>query len=477
MSWPHASPLGPVLFLDAIAGAEMRLSALFITARGAAPPPVATASGPVPAHLLADYDHASVWRARFSLPADRASDYGWNGARYEVAGDLRGDLRLAYVSCNGEEEGDLDRPWAERNVMWQRLAAQHRERPFSLLLHGGDQVYADEVTRGHPLSHRWPRHVPARPDPAALDDLRHHLREGFLSRYAALYAAPDMAWLAARVPSLMQWDDHDICDGWGSLRRHQAESAVGKTLFSTAREAFLTFQQAAAADDLPARFNDPQGGHLGWSIGIDGLRILAPDLRTERTRRAIMGAGGWAMMTAEAADTRQGHTFLMSSVPLLGPRLSLVEALMMLIPRMQKYEDDLRDQWQSRAHRQEWRRMLALVRDMALRDGHGLTALSGEIHLATRAVMDLGGGRGFHQLVASGIAHRAPPAAWARFLGLLAALGADPLPGAPIRIEPLPGQRARYLAQRNYLVLERRAARWKARWDLELGGLTPPLPL
>lgn len=110
------------------------------------------------------------------------------------------------------------------------------------------------------------------------------------------------------------------------------------------------------------------------------------------------------MMETEANDPIEGQTFLLSSVSLLGP-------LMVAVPKMQKYEDDLRDQWQSRAHRAEWQRMLRLVRDMALRDGHNLTAVSGEIHPATRATMDLGQGLLLHQLVASGMAHRTPPEA------------------------------------------------------------------
>ncbi len=153
----------------------------------------------------------------FALPADRASTYDWDGQRFEVASDLTGDLRLAYVSCNGEEVGDMDREGSERNAMWARLRDDHRRAPFALLLHGGDQVYADEVTEGHPLSDDWPDRVPDSPSPQALDGLRAHLRQRFFDRYAALYGAPELAWLAARVPSLMQWDDHDICDGWGSL--------------------------------------------------------------------------------------------------------------------------------------------------------------------------------------------------------------------------------------------------------------------
>ena len=478
MSTRITAPLGPILFLDDVRAHRMRLAALFITGPEAAPPPpIEFEGGTARPEQIAAFDHARVWRARFSLPADRPSEYAWNGDTYQVAGDLTADLRLAYVSCNGEEVGDLEREASERNVMWARLREDHRARPFALMLHGGDQVYADEVTLGHELSAGWPERVPQDPSHAALADLRHHLRERFLERYAALYAAPQFAWLAARVPSLMQWDDHDICDGWGSLRQSSTQSAVGQTLFAAAREAFLIFQQATTDGDLPARFADPSGTHLGWRVEACGLRLLAPDLRSERTRRNIMGPGGWAMMDAEGARAVDGRTLVLSSVPLLGPRLSLLEAAMIAMPRMQDYEDDLRDQWQSRAHRGEWRRMLRLVRDMARRNRHDVTSISGEIHLATRAVMDLGQGLHLHQLVASGITHRAPPKAWARVLGALSWLGETPLPEHPIRIAPLPAQRARYVAERNYLVLERQDDRWRARWELEASGTTPALDI
>ena len=468
---------GPILFLDDIGASGAQLSALFIATGRARPEPVKTVDGVHAAERLADYDHATVWRARFHLPADRPSSYQWSGESYDVAGDLRGDMRIAYVSCNGEEIGDLEREGSERNAMWARLREDHRSAPFSLLLHGGDQVYADQVTEGHPLSEDWPEHIPKDPSRADLADLRHHLRERFLERYTGLYRAPEFAWIAARVPSLMQWDDHDICDGWGSLPRSKTYSPVGQTLFEVARESFLTFQHASADGDLPRRFHDPSGLHLGWSVRTAGLRILAPDMRSERTRRAIMGEGGWAMMRAEAAAPVHCHTFLMSSVPLLGPRLSLLEALMVAVPKMQKYEDDLRDQWQSRAHRAEWCDMLRLVRDIALADGHDVTVLSGEIHLATRATMKLRTDHWLHQLVASGIAHRAPPKAWARFLGALAQLGESPLRGNPIRIRRIPGQASRYIAERNYLLLERHSDSWRARWVLEQSGTTPPLTL
>ncbi|WP_339114890.1 alkaline phosphatase D family protein [Thioclava sp. GXIMD2076] len=468
---------GPILFLDEITETSCKIAALFIAPEGVTVPDIYVGDTAIKATPLAHFAKAVVWRARFGLPLGSRTGYEWNGTRYPVSCEYSDAPRIGYVSCNGEEIGDLLREGSERNAMWARLREDHRARPFVLLLHGGDQVYADEVTDGHALTERWPEEVPEDPSEPELAGLRDHLKEAFFERYSTLYAAPEFAWIAARVPSLMQWDDHDICDGWGSLPAAKTHSAIGQTLFSAARESFLIFQQAAADGDLPRRFSDPLGQHLGWRVETKGLRIIAPDLRSERSRRAIMGQGGWAMMEEEAARKMRGHTFLMSSVPLLGPRLSVLEALMVLTPSMQKYEDDLRDQWQSRAHRAEWQRMLRLARSMVLEDGHRLTVLSGEIHLATRGRIDFAAGRSLQQLVASGIAHRAPPRAWANLLGALAWLGEAPLEGHPIRITPPPGQARRYVAQRNYLRLEGREKTWSASWEFEESGPTEPLAL
>ncbi len=125
------------------------------------------------------------------------------------------------------------------------------------------------------------------------------------------------------------------------------------------------------------------------------------------------------MLKAKAARTSAGHRLLKSDVPLLGSPLSVMEILMFAIPGMQKYEDGLSDQWQSRVHRDEWRRMLRLIRDLVEHDGQDLTSIPGETHLATRAVMDLGQGRHLNQLVASGVAHRARSKGWAWFLDAL----------------------------------------------------------
>ncbi len=464
---------GPILHFRGQDHDGVRLAAINIWPSDVGPPPtVRTAQNEIAPCRIATVGEMSVWRHDFRL-AQCEGGYGFGAKFHPVVTDLTDDMRIAFVSCNGEEHGDLDRDGPERNLMWSRLADEHARAPFALLLQGGDQIYADEATQGHPLSKEWPDRVLTDPDAGALAGLEDHLRAGFLERYLSVLAAPDCAGLFASVPALSIWDDHDICDGWGSLPEAATDSRVGRVLFRVARQMYLLFQHGATEADIPDLFFDPSGQNLGWRRDLPGLTIFAPDLRSERRRRRVMDEAGW--QGVESIRPEAGaHTLMVSSVPLLGPRLSLLESVMGLIPRMQHYEDDLRDQWQSHAHREEWRRMLRQV--LRMREAGPVTVLSGEIHLATRAEMGPQDSL-IHQLVASGISHRAPPSLYARALGWLAGLAEAPLAGHPISVRPLPGHGQRYIAERNFLTLDRRGRRWQAVWHLEHSGQTQPLPL
>ncbi|MGR3466109.1 alkaline phosphatase D family protein [Limimaricola sp.] len=465
------SDAGPILHLRGHGPEGLRLAAVVIRGAGETCGTLRAGGAEHAPQRLAELEGLTFWRFDFVLgPED--GGYEFEGTRFEVCTNLSGDLRLAFVSCNGEENGDMDRDPAERDAMWGRLRAEHEARPFVALLQGGDQIYADEVTHGHRLSDNWPEDIPGAASEADLEDLAAHLRRGFVARYMRGLASPEVKGVVSRVPTLAVWDDHDICDGWGSLPVEATESDVGRTLFAVAREMYLLFQHGAVEADIPELFADPGGAQLGWQRTLPGLTLTTPDLRSERGRRRVMGEAGWQLL--ESPSPEPERTIIVSSVPLLGPRLSLVEAVMWLWPGMQKYEDDLRDQWQSRAHREDWKR--ALRATLALRAKGPVTLLSGEIHLATRAEMAAEPGP-VHQLVASGIAHRAPPKGYARGLGWLGQLGEGPLDGHKIRILPLPGMRRRYVAERNFLVLERRAGEWSAVWHLEESGETPPLPI
>jgi len=462
--------IGPVLYSRGADENGHRLSALLLLREGAPVPPLkpdgAAAAAAVRLDTLFGW-HAFGWS--FTL-APGATGYRLGGRFYPVAADPGGDIRVGYVSCNGKETGDFDRPEAERNAMWQRLADHHASAPLGLLLHGGDQIYADGALDSHPALAAW-RDLPEdrAAEPRSTPEMEDAATRFFFDRWRRSLASPAVAQLLAEVPSIMMWDDHDIFDGWGSRAAAVQEGPVGQMMFAVARRFFLLFQAGGGVSEDAAT--------LSTDRVYPGFCVLAPDLRSERRRDRVMGPAGWDFLQEAVRAARpDDHVFIMSSTPALGPRLSLLEGLHRIVPGAQKYEDDLRDQWQSRAHRREWQRLLGLLAEH-METGGPVTLLSGEIHLATRGEMRLRDGRILHQLCASGVSHPPPPDAFARALGWLARLGADPLPDRPIRLCPPPGMRPIYVAERNVMILSRRNGRWSAQWDFEESGLSPTLTL
>lgn len=472
--------IGPVLFVRGANQQQCRLSAIVINSYNLDPPLLLPENGQnaMPTRLYSKFGR-TVWRYDFCLPARGNSTYGLANAVFPVHADFSGDVRIAYVSCNGQEHADADRPAAELNAMWQRLAAEHALSPFGLLLHGGDQLYADEVFQSHPSLARWVANARAEKTEQSLSaDMRDAAESHYFHCYLTLLAQPDIAYLNARVPSLMMWDDHDIFDGWGSIPEKLLDSQIGRGLFDVARGMFMLFQ-LGATDEMPA-FEEGAGEcrTLTRVVRFPRFSVIAPDLRSERRPTQVMGSAGWGAFERALAETDRGDRILiMSSVPALGPRLSWIEKILDVLPCVQKYEDDMLDQWQSRSHRAEWRRLLETLQRQATEGHNAVTVLSGEIHLATRGEMAFTDGTIVHQLVASGIAHPPPSKSYARVVGYLATLGESPLPGQQVFLKALPGHRQIYVAERNYVVIMRRRDEWSAEWELEVSGRTPPIIL
>ncbi|MCQ0988407.1 alkaline phosphatase D family protein [Jiella marina] len=470
---------GPVLFAYGGDGVVNRLRAVVVHAAGSSAPMLSTDTRTAePRTIFSGFDRV-VSLYEFELPAGGEAFYRVGDRRYRVVAPDAADPRIAYVSCNGQEEHDLDRPLAERDVMWSRLADENDAKPFSLLLQGGDQLYADDVLLCHPEVERWETlpmedrgSVPLTPE------IKEALRRFYFERYVTTVTRPAFARLAAIVPSIMMWDDHDIIDGWGSHPATHLDSPVGRAIFEAAREMFCIFQLGAAPGEVPAIVADKTGSNLGTVVRYPGISLISPDLRSERRPERVMAENGWSLFEAAIRETPRGERlFVLSSVPALGPRMSWLEFAMDIFPGVQQFEDDLRDQWQSRTHREEWRRFLAAMAEWQEAGAGELTVLSGEIHLATRGEMRLLDGSRMHQLVASGISHPAPHGAYPAVLGLLARVGESPLKGRKIRIKGLPGQRMKYVGERNYLVVQRKSGQWLAEWELEEGGRTSALSI
>jgi hypothetical protein len=469
--------LGPVLFFRGARDRSFDLSALLGVTAEDPPPPLEAGNERVAPRRLAGRRGHSLWRYDFSLrPGQGRSDYRIGPRRWRVHLPPRdGSLRLAFTACNGSEQGNAWQSLEVRNERWLHLAAVHAERPFHLLLQGGDQLYADPIWHEVPALAAWKRlpwwqrrKAPFPPETAEA------VADAYFKFYWQLWSQPQLAPLLASIPSLMMWDDHDIFDGWGSWAAKWQQCPTFQGIWRAAREHFALFQLAAPPDDLPDGFADRRGGHFGWAYRIGDTGIVAPDLRSERSRARVMGAAGWASLRAALegmADCR--HVLLLSSMPLVTSDLRLLERFFNLLPGHQSWQDDLVDQWPSRAHGAEWARLLRELIGFSSATGACITSLSGEIHLGALGVIE-GRSAPIHQLTSSGIVHPPPPAWAVDVLERIGARNPPRLPDITVRLLPIPGHGRRYLRARNWLELElSQGGGLSATWHSERSGAAP----
>jgi hypothetical protein len=276
----------------------------------------------------------------------------------------------------------------------------------------------------------------------------------------------------------MMWDDHDIFDGWGSHSQALQNCAVFRSVWAAAREQFALFQLAALPERLPDGFGDPNGGHFGWVFQVNDVGIIAPDLRSERTRYRVMGELGWRWF--EKALERLSackQVFLVSSVPVVNLDLSLLERLVApLPPGRHFYQDDLRDQWRSYQHRAEWQRLVTRLLDFSQRTKTRVTILSGEIHLGALGVVTCAETQ-IYQLTASGIVHHPPPQLLACLFHVFSRGSRTVSKETSLRMLPLPSFERRYLAARHWLSLDYTATSLQACWHVENSAKVAKLSL
>lgn len=451
--------MGPMLLFRGREGREWRLAATMLQDGEAAPEPLLPEGGPpVEPMLLVRHRGRSFWRYDFAVTletAPRRAHYAIGARRWPVALPAAdGPLRVAFTACNGTEGPDA-RPEEERNERWRHLAARHDEAPFHLLLHGGDQIYADSLWRDIPELAAW-RRLPRwrRVDAPLCGGTAEAVRDYFFMLYRKAWSDAEVSGPFAGIPSLMMWDDHDIVDGWGSHSAALQRSPVFQGVWRAARESFALFQLGARPDGLPPGFARPDGGHFGWAYRVGHIGILAPDLRSQRTKYRVMGETGWADFLA-GLDAIAGcrHLLLLSSVPAVHADPSPIERLLERLPFIQQHQDDLRDQWQSYAHHREWHRLLRALLDFGRETGAGVTALSGEIHLGALGRVR-GRGAVLHQLISSGIVHPPPPWPVTAFFEWVTRRPRRLAKDLRMEMLPLVDGRRRYLAARNWLEIE-----------------------
>jgi hypothetical protein len=470
--------MGPLLLFRGCHSGAWHLSVLIATESAAEPPALVSAGGTWAAERLGEGPAHRLWRYDFALPLEgdakqRSYTIGPRSWAVEIP-SAGAELRIAFTACNGSEHGDAWPSSAERNARWLHVAEKHARAPFHLLLQGGDQLYADPIWHDVPALAAW-RRLPARERAKAqfTPEMAKGVDAFYFESYRRLWSQPELAALLATVPSLMMWDDHDILDGWGSYSSKWKDCAVLQGIWRSARKHFALFQLGSDPDATPPGYADRQGAHFGWVYRIGDVGLIAPDLRSERTRKQIMGEAGlrdFSAMLNQLEGCR--HVLLVCTVPLVNAHLTTLERIFAAIPGHQALQDDLIDQWVSLAHWEEWGAFLATLLRFSARTGARVTSLSGEIHLGAFGLIE-GLGAKVHQLVSSGTVHPPPSPAVAKLLELTSKGEFRVTPEIRAKLVPIPRLSTRYLRARNWLELSLpEPGHLLARWHAE-GSETP----
>ncbi|PTQ89597.1 alkaline phosphatase D family protein [Agitococcus lubricus] len=374
--------------------------------------------------------------------------------------------KIAYGSCNGFEPKSKDTSTPIWNKLYQhQITALYSDTtPFSLLLMGGDQVYADSLFNPYlkdtdPLFalQTWLNKEPTlKPKP----QLAPALDKAYIDIYQRAWGNTAVRRVLACIPSLMMWDDHDIFDGWGSYEEGWCDSEIGQLIFTAASKAFCCFQLRLGQHNRTLLNSQPPNREqdFSWRVNLNNIDIVALDNRSQRTLRQIMSKEQWQRAIQAFQPSPEAKLmYVMVGVPPVYQRFEhSLEKVLLLEANNPKNGnlDDLRDHWNASHHEAERDRLFYSL-DAINAQIEKVVILSGDVHVG--GFGQVKGKRTVYQLISSALQYTAPSLPF--WLGLRAISSTQPLSihedRLQIHIVPVPVANANeYLRMRNFAWLQ-----------------------
>lgn len=209
--------------------------------------------------LFADL-RKSFWRFTLDVPVETYearweytiprfhyhNDMPHRGSWSFVVPSVHESMRIMFHSCNGFSVGtDLDH-W-QGPLLWNDVLRRHEQKPFHVMIGGGDQIYNDSVRVDGPLR-GWtditnPSKRRTHPFPNTLRESCDHF---YFDNYVKWYTTEPFASANSQIPQINIWDDHDIIDGFGSYTDHFMRCPVFRGLGGVAFKYYVLFQHQRA---------------------------------------------------------------------------------------------------------------------------------------------------------------------------------------------------------------------------------------
>ncbi|KID91199.1 Fso1 [Metarhizium guizhouense ARSEF 977] len=263
--------------------------------------------------------------------------------RYEfvVAGRYETGWRFIAHSGNDFAAGTSQNERARLGgvgFMWKDVLQKNVDcGGFHVQLGLGDQIYGDRLWREVPLLKQWLA-MSGRDNKKNVQWTARHeedVAHAYFHFYTSHFDQPFMREAFAQIPHVLQINDHDIFDGYGSYPDYMQSSPIFKNIGRIATEMYLLFQHHTTTEMMRNIRTDNDiftitgtGWHFVKYLG-PAMAVVGPDCRSERTQARVMAGPTYQGIFPKVATLPPSvqHVIWMVSVPIVYPRLDAVESL------------------------------------------------------------------------------------------------------------------------------------------------------
>ena len=268
---------------------------------------------------------------------------------------------------------------------WKKLI----EVSPDIIVMAGDQIYADIIWKEIPelkklLTQKEP----------ILDELIKRVDSFYLNLYIRSWSNQYMAKALATIPSVMNWDDHDIIDGYGSLNEdYQVSYLFKEVIFPIAKKYYSLFQIRGNNQSLIEK-----GYDFSLAFNFRDYQFIIPDTRTHRNRKYIIADKGYSniksfLKNSPKVDSQSAICFVLP-VPIAHLKFNgffetIVKYVFRFVEKwktsgmIHSIDDDLLDHWEHKDHEEEQIKILNMIFEYGiLQKPKHLIILSGDVHFS-----------------------------------------------------------------------------------------------
>ncbi|KAF9168829.1 hypothetical protein BGX21_009387, partial [Mortierella sp. AD011] len=326
---------------------------------------------------------------------------------------LEEGFNWAFYSCNGftsDVEGELLE--VGPNPLWDDLLAAHDQKPFHVMIGGGDQIYNDDVLATKEMVDWLAKDEEDRVTTEFTNEMKYAVERYYFDHYIQHFTSNVYSQALSVIPSVNSWDDHDIMDGYGSYPPSYQLCHVMQGIGAAAAKFYLLFQQHAN-DSTTAKVGlvtSPSG--KGWNnVTHFGKRTLVvlPDTRSERSKETILSDETYDMLdrlVRERLLPTTRHVVIVLGTPLVYPAMTLFEdtlesmgdslsrdsVLGKVFGKFKAFQnvlgqfgpellDDMVDSWACNIHTEEKKKLVELLQAIAASRNVRVTFVGGDVHI------------------------------------------------------------------------------------------------